>query len=72
MRELRVPQVLVSIVGFMYRYLFVLADEALRLLRARAARSGAGAGKSGGSLLWRGGVGRGHGGQPDPARFRTQ
>lgn len=56
MRELRVPQVLVSIVGFMYRYLFVLADEALRLMRARAARSGAGAGKSGGSLLWRGRV----------------
>ncbi len=56
MRELRAPQVLVSIVGFMYRYLFVLADEALRLMRARAARSGAGAGKSGGSLLWQGRV----------------
>lgn len=36
---LRVPLTLVGIIGFMYRYLFVLADEALRMLRARAARS---------------------------------
>jgi cobalt/nickel transport system permease protein len=50
--------VLVAIISFMYRYLFVLADEALRLMRARAARSGAGpAGrKPGGSLAWRGRV----------------
>ena len=56
MRQLRLPPPLVSIVGFMYRYLFVLADEALRLMRARAARSGAGPGKSGGRLAWRGRV----------------
>ncbi|MEK7312525.1 MAG: cobalt ECF transporter T component CbiQ [Chloroflexota bacterium] len=56
MRELRVPRPLVSIIGFMYRYLFVLADESLRLMRARAARAGAGAGRSGGSLVWRGRV----------------
>ncbi len=56
MRELRVPRPLVSIVGFMYRYLFVLADESLRLMRARAARAGAGAGRSGGSIMWRGQV----------------
>ncbi|HLE28192.1 MAG TPA: cobalt ECF transporter T component CbiQ [Anaerolineales bacterium] len=56
MRELRLPKPLVSIVSFMYRYLFVFADEALRLLRARAARSGQGEGKSGGGLLWRGRV----------------
>ena len=31
--------VLVAIISFMYRYLFVLVDEAGRLLRARAARS---------------------------------
>jgi cobalt/nickel transport system permease protein len=40
----------------MWRYLFVLVDEALRLLRARAARSGhseGGIGRFGGSLLWR-------------------
>lgn len=56
LRELRVPRVLISIVGFMYRYLFVLGDEALRLMRARSARAASGAGKSGGSLLWRGQV----------------
>jgi cobalt/nickel transport system permease protein len=58
MRALRLPPVLVAIVSFMYRYLFVLADEALRLRRARAARAGAGpAGRRpGGSLAWRGRV----------------
>jgi len=39
LRHLRVPGVLVATVSFMYRYLFVLSDEALRLLRARDARS---------------------------------
>jgi cobalt/nickel transport system permease protein len=39
MRSLRVPRVLVTIAGFTYRYLFVIGDEALRLMRARAARS---------------------------------
>jgi cobalt/nickel transport system permease protein len=39
LRSLRVPAQLVGTIGFMYRYLFVLADEALRMLRARAARS---------------------------------
>lgn len=53
MRELKVPRQLVSIIGFMYRYLFVLADVTTRLMRARAARSAAGTGKSGGSLVWR-------------------
>jgi cobalt/nickel transport system permease protein len=56
LRALRIPRPLISIVSFMYRYMFVLADEALRLMRARAARSGVGAGKSGGSLAWRGRV----------------
>lgn len=36
---LKVPALLVSIVGFMIRYLFILADEALRMVRARTARS---------------------------------
>lgn len=56
MHALHVPRLFVAIVGLMWRYLFVLADEALRLLRARAARSGASreAGrKIGGSLVWR-------------------
>jgi len=39
MRHLRVPDILVATISFMYRYLFVLSDEALRLLRAREARS---------------------------------
>jgi cobalt/nickel transport system permease protein len=54
MRSLRLPQILVSIIGFTYRYIFVIADEALRLMRARAARSGTvSSSAGGGSLLWR-------------------
>lgn len=54
LRHLRVPALLVAVVSFMYRYLFVLADEVLRLLRAREARSARMPGyKSGGSIVWR-------------------
>lgn len=54
LRHLRVPGVLIAIIGFMYRYLFVLVDEAGRLLRARAARSARPAGGGGGgTVLWR-------------------
>jgi cobalt/nickel transport system permease protein len=53
MRSLKVPGVLVSVVSFMYRYLFVIADEALRLHRARQARSASPKGAAGGSFLWR-------------------
>jgi cobalt/nickel transport system permease protein len=56
MRAMRVPPLLVAIFGLMWRYIFVLVDEALRLLRARDARSGASpmlGGKAGGSLAWR-------------------
>lgn len=57
LRALRVPQPLIAIVGFMYRYLFVLADEVLRMLRARSARSATAPGRrSGGTLWWRGKV----------------
>lgn len=57
LQALRFPSALVAIVSFMYRYLFVLSDEVLRLLRARAARSATVPGqRSGGSLLWRGKV----------------
>lgn len=56
MRALRVPRLLVATFGLMWRYLFVLADEVLRMLRARAARSGhaeeAGL-RPGGTLAWR-------------------
>lgn len=64
MRAVGLPRLLVAMFGLMWRYLFVLADEALRLMRARAARSGqageAGPGsgpapglRAGGSLAWR-------------------
>jgi cobalt/nickel transport system permease protein len=57
LRNLRVPEPLVAIASFMYRYLFVLADEAGRLLRARASRSAARQGlRSGNSIFWRGRV----------------
>jgi cobalt/nickel transport system permease protein len=36
---LRVPRILIAIVSFMYRYLFLLADESIRLTRARDSRS---------------------------------
>ncbi|MBN1979849.1 MAG: cobalt ECF transporter T component CbiQ [Anaerolineae bacterium] len=40
MRSLRLPKVLVAVIGFAYRYIFVIADEVTRMMRARAARSG--------------------------------
>ena len=53
LRALRVPAILVAIVMLMYRYLFVLVDEAQSLMRARTARSAAIGPNSGGSLVWR-------------------
>jgi cobalt/nickel transport system permease protein len=53
LRQLRLPQVMVSIVSFMYRYVGVLADEAARMTRARASRSADPTGRGGGSLRWR-------------------
>jgi cobalt/nickel transport system permease protein len=56
LRAIKTPRLLVAIFGLMWRYLFVLADETLRLIRARAARSGVsaqGEAKPGGSVLWR-------------------
>jgi cobalt/nickel transport system permease protein len=52
--HLRVPAILTTIIAFLYRYLFVLSDEVIRLLRARQSRSAAAAGqRSGGGVLWR-------------------
>lgn len=58
--HLRVPAILTTIVSFLYRYLFVLTDEVMRLLRARQSRSaavahrpGEGNLKSGRSVVWR-------------------
>jgi cobalt/nickel transport system permease protein len=58
MRSVHVPRLLVAIFGMMWRYLFVLSDEALRLMRAREARSASDGlhGHSGRSLAWRGKV----------------
>ncbi len=53
LRGLRMPRILVAIIGFMYRYLAVMSDEASRMLRARASRSAQGEGGAGGSLRWR-------------------
>ncbi len=56
MRAVRIPRLLVAIFGLMWRYLFVLADETLRMIRARASRSGESDRpglKKGGSLAWR-------------------
>lgn len=64
LRHLYVPAILVAILAFMYRYLFVLVDEANRLLRARAARSAQLPGqKHGRSLIWRATVAGGMVGQ---------
>ena len=56
MRAVRMPKLIVAVFGLMWRYLFVLVDEVIRLLRARTARSGdpglPGV-RLGGSLAWR-------------------
>jgi len=48
-RALGLPAILTSTASFMYRYLFVLVDEAGRLMTARAARSAGG----GRTVWWR-------------------
>ncbi len=55
MRAVGLPRLLVAVIGLMWRYLFVLVDEALRLMRARAARSGAPepGRRTGGTVAWR-------------------
>lgn len=57
LRHLKVPAIIVSIIAFMYRYLFVLVEEVERLMRARAARSARLPGvRGGGTLGWRAAV----------------
>jgi len=57
LEHLRVPKIITTIIAFLYRYLFVLTDEVLRLMRARQARSAAAPGqRSGGSVMWRANV----------------
>ncbi len=52
--KLRVPRILVATVGFMIRYLFVVADEALCMIRARASRSPAVEGGQRPGIAWQG------------------
>jgi len=47
LERLRMPKVIVMLLSFMYRYIFVLVDEAMRLKQARDSRS------FGGKRLWR-------------------
>ncbi len=57
LRALRLPEVMVAILSFAYRYLFVMVDEAQRLLRARECRAAELPGrKGGGSVVWRAAV----------------
>ncbi len=56
LRWLRIPRLLVSIVGLMWRYLYLLVEESGRLMRARTSRSAASpdpAHRMGGTVIWR-------------------
>jgi len=55
LRQLHIPAVFIAIVELMWRYLFMLVDEANRLITARASRSAplAGQRRAGGRLAWR-------------------
>jgi len=56
LQGLGMPRVIVTTVSFMFRYLWLIVEEATRMLRARASRSVRVDRRSGGSLLWRSGV----------------
>lgn len=53
LRALRLPAIMVTILSLMYRYLFVLVDEAQRLMRARDCRSATLDARGGRSVWWR-------------------
>ncbi len=60
MRSVGLPRLIIAVFGLMWRYMFLLADEALRLMRARSARSaeappaeGRQGVRAGGTLAWR-------------------
>jgi len=54
LEHLRLPRMLVTVIAFLYRYMFVLTDEVMRLLRARQARSAVLTGQhGGGTVSWR-------------------
>ncbi len=54
LRALRLPRLLVATVFFTYRYMHVVGDEGVRMIRARDSRSAAAPGRrSGGTIRWR-------------------
>ena len=55
LRQLKVPALFVAVIGLLWRYLFVIGDEAARMLRARSSRSATAPGslRAGGTLYWR-------------------
>lgn len=54
LEKLKVPGIIVATIGFMVRYLFVLADEGLRMVRARASRSPIVEGAQPPGVFWQG------------------
>jgi cobalt/nickel transport system permease protein len=56
LRSFGVPRLLVATTSFMWRYVFLIVEEAGRLMTARDARSARLHGRLGGSLVWRGKV----------------
>ena len=52
LRHMGVPFILITIISFMYRYIFMLNDEATRLIRARTARSAKLPGHNRPSIPW--------------------
>jgi cobalt/nickel transport system permease protein len=53
LRSFGLPRLFVATISFMWRYIFVITEEAGRLLTAREARSARPPGQFGGSLAWR-------------------
>ena len=53
LQGLHTPRVLVATVSFMYRYIFVIGEEAQRLMRARECRSAVAGEGTGGTVRWR-------------------
>lgn len=56
LEKLRFPRPLVAMIGFMYRYIFLIGDEATRMIRARASRSARQAEGGAPSIRWQGRV----------------
>lgn len=58
LQQIHIPRLFVAVIGLMWRYLFVISEEVMRMMRARSSRSAtvvesAGARRTGGSVAWR-------------------